>query len=68
MSYCNERGCSGVVRAREQAPRTVQECLCGSFIDKGVPVSTDGVLTEEEGVGSGLFPTTVVKVGWSRCV
>ncbi len=48
----NKRGCSVVVRAREQAPRTVKECVCASFIKKGVPVRTGVVLTEGRG---GLF-------------
>ncbi len=30
-AYCNERGFSGVIREKNQAPRIVEALLCGSF-------------------------------------
>ncbi len=38
-----------VVRAREQAPRTVKALLCGSFINKRSACEDGGVLTKERG-------------------
>ncbi len=36
-----------LLRGERAGSRTVKECVCGSFITKGPPVRTGGVLTKE---------------------
>ncbi len=48
MEISNVRKADAValLDGREQAPRTLKECLCGSFADENVlPVKTDSIDT-----------------------